>query len=289
MGASTFSPVIAGVMGWGAWGKRLTTADMAQRIRACVDLGITTFDHADIYGAHTTEAEFGAALQASGVPRSQIQLISKCGIRLPGAAVKHYDHSAAHLIASVNQSLHNLGTDHLDVLLLHRPSPLMDAAEVATTVQDLIWQGKVRAFGVSNFAPPALQRLHASIPLAVNQIECSLLHATPLLDGQLDTHQLLGLETQAWAPLGEFFGRLGRADPAATRVHAVLQRLAPRYGVAPEDLLLTWLARHPARIRPVLGTTEPKRLGSALAALQITLDTPDWFDLLQASLGHEVA
>ncbi|MEJ7139414.1 aldo/keto reductase [Amphibiibacter pelophylacis] len=287
MGLNTFSPVIAGTMGWGRWGKRLDTAQMAQRIRAAVDLGITTFDHADIYGDHSTEAEFGAALRASGVPRGQVQLISKCGIRLPGPsnAIKHYDHSREHIVASVERSLQHLGTDHLDLLLLHRPSPLMDADEVAATVQDLIWMGKIRAFGVSNFAPATLQRLHARTPLAVNQIECSLAHCAPLLDGQLDTHQHLGIATQAWAPLG---GLLTRQDEAATRVRTVLNRLAPRYGAAPEDLLLAWLARHPAGIRPVLGTTEPERLRAALHAMTLRLDTPDWFELLQASQGNEV-
>lgn len=288
MNHTRFSRIVAGVMGWGSWGKRLDTGEMAARIRGCCAIGVTTFDHADIYGDHSTEAAFGAALRASGIARESIQLISKCGIKLPGAGVrtKHYDYGGASIRDAVDRSLENLGTDYLDLLLLHRPSPLLDPEVVAEAVEALRRAGRIRAFGVSNFTPSGIALLRPRLDVDVNQIECSLLHCEPMFDGTLDVHLQQRMVTMAWAPLGGLFGS---TDERAVRTRHVVDELARKYACAPEQLVLSWLCQHPARIIPVVGTTELDRMRLAHAAAAMRLDTEDWFALLEASRGHPVA
>jgi predicted oxidoreductase len=148
------SPIIAGTMNWGIWDKKLTTSEMEHLIHICIENQITSFDHADIYGNYTTEADFGKAFKTSKIDRSKIQLISKCGIQSMGGrdnAIKHYEYSKDYIIWSVENSLKNLQTDFLDVLLLHRPSPLMIADEIAEAIAKLKKEGKIIDFGVSNF------------------------------------------------------------------------------------------------------------------------------------------
>lgn len=288
MNHTRFSRIVAGVMGWGSWGKRLDTGEMAARIRGCCEIGVTTFDHADIYGDHSTEAAFGAALQASGIARASIQLISKCGIKLPGAQVrtKHYDYGHASICDAVDRSLQNLGTDYLDLLLLHRPSPLLDPEIVAAAVGELLRAGRIRAFGVSNFTPSGIALLRPLLDVDVNQIECSLLQCEPMFDGTLDAHLQQRMVTMAWAPLGGLFGS---TDARAVRTRHAVDELARKYACAPEQLVLAWLCQHPARIIPVVGTTELDRMRLAHAAATMRLDTEDWFALLEASRGHPVA
>ena len=282
-----FSPIIAGTMTWGQWGKNLDTKAMASRIDACVALGITTFDHADIYGGYTTEAEFGVAFTASGAKRESIQFISKCGIQYPcdarPLAVKHYDYSPKHLKNSVAQSLKNLHTDYLDLLLLHRPSPLLDYALVVETLEDLVQEGSILAWGVSNFTPSQLQLLKAYQKPQWNQIECSVTHTSPLLDGTLDTHQQLQIGTMAWSPLGSYFKN---SDEITQRLTACMTPLLEKYHCDASQLLLAWLRKHPAGILPVVGTTTPERLKDAMAATKIDLSLEDWFTLTEASWGH---
>jgi predicted oxidoreductase len=282
-----FSPIIAGTMTWGQWGKNLDTKTMAGRIEECLALGISTFDHADIYGGYTTEAEFGAAFKASKVHRESLQLISKCGIQYPceqrPLAVKHYDYSPEHIQNSVEQSLKNLHTEYLDVLLLHRPSPLMDAALVVETLEKLVAQGKILAWGVSNFTPSQLHALAAHKTPIWNQIECSLTHTSPLMDGTLDTHQQLHVGSMAWSPLGNYFKE---QTPAVERIKSTMGELSEKYNCTASQLLLAWLLKHPAGILPVVGTTVPDRLEAALAATKIELALEDWFTLTEASWGH---
>lgn len=276
-------------MSWGTWGKNLGTADMAARIVGCCELGVTSFDHADIYGNGTTEAAFGAALQTCGIPRDRLQLITKCGIQFPDdrnpASVKHYDYSAKAIQTAVHNSLTNLRTDYLDLFLLHRPSPLLDPGIVAETIQALQKQGKIRAFGVSNFPPSGMALLQSRLAVAANQIQCSLLHPEPLFDGTLDFHQQHRIATLAWAPLGGIFAK---TDEQAQRTRNAVLQLARNYACEPEQIVLAWLARHPANILPVVGTTELPRMKLACQALELSLDTQDWFALLEASRGHKV-
>lgn len=280
------SPIIAGTMKWGVWGANFTTVQFAHAIETALAAGVTTFDHADIYGGYTTEAAFGAGFEASGLDRESVQLISKCGIKYPAEgsahAVKHYDYSAAHIQWSVENSLRNLRTEYIDVYLLHRPSPLLDAKEAVTTLESLRDEGKIKSWGVSNFTPLQLQLVATQQPPAWNQIECSLAHTKPLTDGTLDTHQTLGVRTMAWAPLGQLM------DGKNSRITSVLKRLSTEYGVAPEALLLSWMHRHPAGIVPVVGTTKPERYAVLMQSATTAIELEHWFELLEASWGRKV-
>jgi len=282
------SPVAAGVWRLHEWG--FDDAALAAWVEHAIELGITSFDHADLYGGFRCEALFGRWLKANPSRRDAIQLVSKCGIKPPDAArgwqVKHYDTTAEHITASVHASLQHLGSDHLDLLLIHRPDPLLDADEVAETFERLRQAGKVRHFGVSNFSPAQFALLASRTPLVTNQIEASLLHTAPLIDGTFDQCQQLGVRPMLWSPLAG--GRLfdAAANPALA---AELQRLAGVYTVSPATLALAWLLRHPCRPLPIIGSRKLSSLDDAAAACRLTLAREDWFALLQAARGAGVA
>ena len=281
--------LIVGTMTWGEWGRKFSTKEAAKLIQDCVALGLRSFDHADIYGGYSTEAEFGKAFQASGIAREEVIHISKCGIQMPCDArplkVKHYDYSKEHIIASAENSLSHLQTDYLDVLLLHRPSPLMQVEEIAAAFSLLTSSGKVKSFGVSNFTPSQIQYLQKEVDLEWNQIECSLSHNQPLFDGSLDFHLSENIGSMAWSPLGDYFKE---DSPAKARLQLLFQELCEVYKASEDQLLLAWLLRHPAHIHPVLGTTRLERLSASVAAEKIDLSLTDWFRLLEAQWGHEV-
>jgi predicted oxidoreductase len=288
--STAFSRLIMGTWRIGAWG--LDSAGVARLIEGCLDLGIDTFDLADIYYGYRGEARFGAALSASPGLKARIRLISKCGIALvspdrPRHRVKHYDTSRQHILSSVDTSLAALGVERLDLLLIHRPDPLMDADEVAGAFAHLHHTGKVAAFGASNFLPHQLELLQSRLghPLVANQIEVSLLHTDPLFDGSLDQAQRLGIMPQAWSPLGG--GRLAQ-EPADSALGRVLCRLGRELQATPEQLAMAWLLRHPARIHPVLGSGKLDRLRKLTEAQNLTLDRQHWFELLEAATGREV-
>ena len=283
---------------FGAW--RLSTWNVSTRelidlLHASIELGITTVDHADIYGDYTCEAIFGKALDAEPTLRSRLQLISKCGIRpvsanRPGNSVKHYDTSRAHILASVDTSLRNLRTDYLDLLLLHRPDPFMNADETAAALTGLVQSGKVRHVGVSNFAPSQFELLASrlTIPLVTNQIEISVLKLHTFLDGTLDHCQRLNMAPMAWSPLGG--GALfNGTTPQAERLRTALSEVGQQHGTASIDTIaLAWLLSHPANIIPVLGTGKLQRLRAAADAMTITLTREQWFKIWSASTGANV-
>ncbi len=282
------SPVAAGVWRLDQWG--FDDAALAAWVEHALALGITTFDHADLYGGFTCEALFGRWLKAHPARRDELQLVSKCGIKPPmaerGWQVKHYDTSAAHITASVDASLRHLGTDYLDLLLIHRPDPLLDADEVADTFQRLQQAGKVRHFGVSNFTPSQYALLASRVPLVTNQVEASLLHLAPLFDGTFDQCQQLRVRPMLWSPLAG--GRLldTAANPA---LHAALQQVAGELGSSPAVVALAWLLQHPCKPLPIIGSRRLASLDDAAAACRLTLGRQHWFALLQAARGHEVA
>ena len=285
-----FSPIVQGCMGWGAWGAKLTTQQMAKQINQAVELGITTFDHADIYGDYTTEADFGKALKASGIKREQLQLISKCGIQYVGSTrnntIKHYQYDADYIVWSAERSLRDLGVSYLDLFLLHRPSPLMQADEIARAVDKLRSEGKIRSFGVSNFTPWQTDLIRLKVPVEANQIEFSLTAHQAMWDGSLDHMQINGIRPMAWSPLGSFFGQ---DSPQAQRISKSLTALSKKYGATSDQLLLAWILKHPAGILPVIGTSSVERMKLASQAPGIQLKDTDWFELLVASQGHKVA
>jgi predicted oxidoreductase len=266
---------------------------VAARIQACLDQGITTFDHADIYGGYSCEALFGAALRAQPGLKARMEIVTKCDIMLlsdqrPDNRVKHYDTSAAHVQASVERSLHNIGVDAIDLLLIHRPDPLMDHHALGACLDGLIRSGKVRAAGVSNFMPWDLDLLQSAMTnrLLTNQIEISLMQTRGLVDGQIAHAQRLGLPVMAWSPLGG--GRLFGQEAAALRLRPALQRIAAAQGVDETAVAIAWLLHHPARIIPVLGTNDMQRIARMQDALRVTLDRQTWFELYSLANGAEV-
>jgi predicted oxidoreductase len=292
--ATSFSPIIAGTMNWGQWGSRFSTQEYLIQIERCLNENVSTFDHADIYGHYTTEEEFGKALAIKPSLRQQIQLISKCGIRMvtpnrPSHIIKSYDTSKQHIISSAERSLQNLHTDHLDLLLIHRPDPLMNPDEIAEAFQQLKDQGKVLDFGVSNFTVSQTAMIDSRFRISVNQLEVSILHLFPFLDGILDQCIEKKITPMAWSPLGG--GKLfnNPEDERKKRILAAAQILSEKYNASPDQLLLSWLLMHPSGILPVMGTTKIERIKAAMHALSIKITREEWFMLWRASTGHEVA
>ena len=287
---TTYSRIIAGTMTWGNWGKQLSTNKMIALMNSCLELNITTFDHADIYGDYTNEAQFGNALQESSVLRENIQLISKCGIQFDAKArsnkVKHYNYGKNYIIWSAERSLQMLKTEYLDVLLVHRPSPLMQPSEIAEAIMHLKKQGKIRQFGVSNFTPSQIAVIETMVPVEGNQIEYSLTANEVMNNGVLDDFLINNRFAMSWSPLGTYFKE---ETKQTKRIRVVLKALCEKYNASEDQLLLSWVLKHPANIHPVVGTTTPERLALAMKAVEINLELEDWFLLLEASNGHEVA
>ncbi len=289
MNTEPISKIIAGTMTWGIWGKNLDQNQMIATMQCCLENGISTFDHADIYGGYTTEAAFGKAFSASKINRETIQLISKCGIQYTAEnrnnTIKHYDYSKSYIIWSAEQSLRNLQTDYLDILLLHRPSPLMQADEIAEAIQTLKKEGKIKDFGVSNFTPSQTNLIQSKTTINFNQIQFSVTDLDAMLNGSLDHMQLHAIQPMAWNPLGSVFKN---EDEKSKRVAIQGKVLAEKYEVSLDVILLAWILKHPSGIIPVCGTTDPKRISQLMQATSIALDLEDWFSLWVVSTGEKV-
>ena len=260
------------------------------KINAALDQGITTFDQADIYGGYTAEAVMGAAMKANPSLRQRIEIVSKCDIvidagRQSGARVKHYNTTAAHINASVDASLSEMGIDDIDVLLVHRPDPLMDHYETGAALDALVDAGKSRAVGVSNFRPWDWSLLQSAMrhPLVTNQIELSLKHISPFTNGDLAFHQQHGHVVMAWSPLGG-----GDLMTGSNELTHRLDSIAKRCGVDRAAVATAFLLAHPAKITPVLGTNNLERISAISAAETVEIDRQDWFSLYEAALGSEV-
>lgn len=284
-----FSKIIAGTMTWGIWGKNLNTAGMIEMMHSCLENEISTFDHADLYGGYTTEAAFGVAFNESKIAREKIQLISKCGIQHQSGnrsnKIKHYDYSKSYIIWSVERSLKNLQTEYLDLLLLHRPSPLMQTDEVAEAISTLKSDGKILDFGVSNFTPSQTDLIQTKTKVNYNQIQFSATHLEAMLDGSLDHMQIHNIRPMAWNPLGSVFKT---DDEKSKRVKILAESLALKYQIPVDVLLLAWILKHPSGILPVCGTTETTRIAQLMQAPTVVLDLEDWFAIWVESAGTNV-
>tara|TARA_B100000768_G_scaffold41657_1_gene40549 strand:+ start:47455 stop:48387 length:933 start_codon:yes stop_codon:yes gene_type:complete len=291
MNKSNFSKIIAGTMSWGVWGRNFNFSVMQHMIEMTVDLGISSFDHADIYGGYTTESAFGTALSNTAIARTDVQFISKCGIQLMSPTrqneLKHYNCSKDYIISSAEASLKHLQTDFLDVLLIHRPSPMMHPYEVMEAIEQLKKQGKINHFGVSNFTTSQIELISSEVAVEVNQIEFSAVQCQALFDGRLDQMITQDIIPMAWAPLGSVFST--EITPQKEQILKQLGLLTPKYNATPDQLLFAWILGHPSGIRPVIGTTNLERIKAASKAVSIHLTTQDWFKILEASQGHEVA
>ena len=285
----TFSPIIIGTMRWGIWGANHSVKNVQHLIEISLEEDLFTFDHADIYGNYTTEKLFGDAFSAMKIHREEVQFISKCGIEMPcknrNYQIKSYNYSKEHIIKSVEKSLENLQTDYLDLLLLHRPSPLMNPREIAETFDELREQKKVRHFGVSNFTPSQFELINDAFPLVTNQVEISINHTDAFYNGTLDQMLLKKLRPMAWSVMGNYF-----TQPSAqnARIKKVLDELCTKYGAEENHILLAFLFLHPVQILPVIGTSKGQTIKDLKKSLDLKLDREDWFRLLQASEGKEV-
>lgn len=272
----------------GAWRWNNVSAEVVDRlIQTSFDAGITSFDNADIYGDYSNEKIFGAAIKRAPGIRKDIQIITKCGIKLlsqhqPKTWIKHYNTSKEHILNSVDDSLTNLRTDYIDLLLIHRPDPLLDPEEVSEAFGLLKQNGKVLHFGVSNFTGPQFEMLQSYLPfpLVTNQLEISLNKLDYLFDGTLDTMLRYKTCPMAWSPLGG--GNL-ITGPGA------LWSKKEKYKATETQLSLAWLLKHPSGIFPIIGTTQPERVIESAKAATIELDRQDWFEMLKAATGRDVA
>ena len=288
-----FSRFVMGYWRLMDWG--FSDAQLIGFVEQGLELGITTVDHADIYGDYRVEGRFGEALaQAPGL-RERLEIVTKCGIGLcsqerPDHRIKHYDTSRTHILASVDRGLANLRTDYIDLLLLHRPDPLLDADQVAEAFLTLRASGKVRYFGVSNFRPHQFELLQDRLPFALvtNQLEISPYNLSVLYDGHLDLCQRRRISPMAWSCLGG--GRLfnGEDEPSQRLRRALAQEAAAAGGASLEQVVYAWVLAHPSRPLPLIGSGRIERVRHALESEHITLDRQGWFHILQAAAGAEV-
>ena len=260
------------------------------KIETCLAQGITTIDQADIYGGYMAEEMLGKALKGTAL-RDKIEIVTKCNIVAPAgrhamARVKYYDTSRAHIIASVDASLRLMGVDYIDLLLIHRPDPMMNHLETGSTLDDIVSTGKIRAVGVSNFRPWDIDLLQSAMksPIVANQIEISVLHYKPFTNGDIAFLQQRGITPMAWSPLagGALF------DTANKSLLEALAKVAERLESDVTSVAVAWLLAHPARILPVMGTNNLERIAAFSKATTLIIDRQTWYEIYTAALGEEV-
>lgn len=286
----SFSRIVYGM--WRLGDDSDTSVDhIRNKITACLDQGITTFDQADIYGGYEAEELLGTALKGSDL-RDKMEIVTKCDIVAPAgrysdARVKYYDTSRDHILSSVDHSLRLMGIDHIDLLLIHRPDPLMDHHETGAALDEVIASGKVGSVGVSNFRPYDWELLQSGMKntLVTNQIELSVLAHDSFVNGDVAFHQRIGTPLMAWSPLagGALF------DGSNTDVLDALNKVASAQGVDASSVAVAWLLAHPSNIMPVLGTNSIDRIKALSDATKVDMDRQTWFEIYTSALGREVA
>ena len=272
-----------------------SSAHVQAKLESCLSQGITSFDQADIYGDYASEKILGNALKASPALRDQMEIITKCDIMLisdkyPDRRVKYYDTSGEHLELSVNNSLQNMHIEQIDLLLIHRPDPLMDAAETGAALDALIASGKVKSVGVSNFQASDWDLLQSNMKakLQTNQVELSLLATDAFTNGDLNFMQQHKINPMAWSPLagGQLFDE--NADDRVLALRGKLEAIASEQNVGSDAVAIAWLLKHPTTILPVLGTNSLSRIATLSDATRVKLDRETWFELYTLACGHEV-
>lgn len=287
-----FSKLAAGYWRLNEWD--MSTAELIDFIETCLEEGITTMDHADIYGDYQNEGIFGKVLKEKPDLREKMEIVSKCGICLPVESrpehkLQHYNTTAEHIRTSVENSLRELNSEYLDLILIHRPDPLMDASEMADIFMKLVQEGKIKHVGVSNFTPSQFRLFESKldIPLVTNQVECSLLHLDAIYDGTFYQCQENNISPMLWSPFagGQLFNGNGKR---IKRIRKAGKKLCKKYGITFDQLALAWCFRLPCNPLTILGTGKKARIKKAADSLNLELDRQDWFLLLEASQGKPV-
>jgi predicted oxidoreductase len=270
----------------------ISSKKLQSKIEVCLDQGISTFDQADIYGGYSSEALLGETLKQAPHLRDNMEIITKCDIVAPigiysDKRVKHYNTSAQHINFSVERSLSQMAIDQIDLLLLHRPDPLMDAQETGSVLDALVASGKVKGIGVSNFKPWDVDLLQSCTQnrLLTNQIEISLLHNSAFTNGDLAYLQQHKIAPMAWSPLGGGAMFKDKQTPLWQKLNSI----AKSYNVQPSSVAIAWLIRHPATIMPINGSNDLQRIKRLSEALSFDLSREEWFELLQIATGKEIA
>lgn len=279
---------------WRAKEWKYTTQQLYNLVTQSLELGITSFDHADIYGGYECENVFGNVLRENPSLRRTMQLVTKCGIKLvspkfPENTMHCYDTTKLHIIRSAERSLQNLNTDYIDLLLIHRPDPLMNADETAEAFYELKKSGKILHFGVSNFLPHQFSLLQSRLdfPLLTNQIEASVLCTDHFDNGNLDFLQEKRVSPMVWSPIAGgrlFYENNERID----RVKNILNEIGHRYCVGVDTIAIAWLLIHPVNFIVILGTGKIERIKSAIKSLDIKLTREEWFKIWVASKGNDL-
>ncbi len=291
----TFSRLIYGTWRFLDDAATANSTDLLKRLHACLELGITTLDTAEIYGLYRVEEFMGQTLKLAPGLREKFEIVTKCGIYVPcdfhpDRKVAFYNAEAARLVKSAEKSLRLLGTDYIDLFLVHRPDWLTSADETAAGLNKLIKEGKIRSAGVSNYNVHQFDLLNSRMdqPLVTNQIEFSLLHMDPIFDGTADQCQKLGIKPMAWSPLAQ--GRLmDETNPAGARLQAKAAELSAKYGDATLDqLAYAWIMAHPSQPLPIIGTNKLERLITTAKSAEIKLEREDWYGLWTAAKGHGI-
>lgn len=283
-----FSPIVHGMWRLDSW--NYTTSELLCFVQQCIDLGINVFDHADIYGNYTCEEIFGQAIKSEPQLRHKIKLVTKCGIKLTGSKfpdrkIKTYDYSYNHIVNSAENSLNNLNIKHIDLLLLHRPSPFFNPDEVAEAFNKLKSDGKVLKFGVSNFTPGQMEMLASRLDfrLFTNQIEISPLVTSAFSDGTIEYLQKERIQPMAWSPLAG--GKLKSGSAVYTELNAIANEMG---NYSPQQIAFAFLLNHPANIIPIVGSGKIERVKQAVDSLNIKLTNEQWFRIYNASTGCEL-
>lgn len=272
-----------------------TPQALLNRFKACVDMGITTLDTAEIYGLYLVEEAIGGALKLDKAFRDKIEIVTKCGIYVPCSfhperKTAHYNVTAQRIIKSAEKSLRLMGIDHIDLLLVHRPDWLTSADETAEGLNKLLKDGKIRSAGVSNYNVHQFELLNSRMdqPLVTNQVEFSLLHMDPIYDGVFDQCQRQRILPMAWSPLAKG-ALMAKDEPAAARLHEKAAELSAKYGGATLDqLAYAWIMAHPSCPLPIIGTNKLERIQACTKAAEIKLEREDWYALWVAAKGHGV-
>lgn len=293
-----FSRVVLGF--WRLLDWNLDTDQLIKFLEECLDIGITTMDHADIYGDYAAEEAFGDALRKRPDLRDKMQIVTKCGLRYKGefpdvwpgenARVKYYDYSTAYIKAQVERSIKKLGVDHIDTLLLHRPSPFMNPEEISQAFDELLAEGKVRTFGVSNFLPDEFRMLESylNVPLITDQVELSPLRMDNLENGVVNLCMEKRIHPMLWSPLagGRIFTGEGEEE---VRLRATLEEIREEIGAEDIDqVAFAWLFSHPAQMIPITGSGEIGLASRPVEALKYRLTPEQWFMIWTAVKGHKV-